>query len=381
MLVADTATRHAAESAYARLPDAARAIRAEADAALTAGPFSVMDKRQIPPSGDRHDYMSLGTYWWPDPAHPGGPYIRRDGHVNPEIERFDRPRLSEMADAVVRLSAAWHLGRDAAHGGRAALLLRTWFLDPATRMNPHLRYGQSIPGVCDGRCIGIIDSECLARIADAEALLDGAPGWSAAERHALHAWMSAYLDWLLHDPLGRAESAERNNHGTCYDVQVVALALHLGRREEARGILAAVPERRTIVQIEADGSQPLELARTRSWTYSLKNLCALLNLASWGRAMGIPVWEASGADGRSIARAVDFMARTTLGGQPWMQPQLGGVEPSELLPALVRAAQLDPSRRQALDAAGIDSDLVCLRTFAGMPLGAVGAIGGRRGFN
>src|SRR5438552_2649323 len=47
----------------------------EAAAALVAGPFSVMDKQRTPPSGDKHDYVSMGPDWWPDATKPGGlPY-------------------------------------------------------------------------------------------------------------------------------------------------------------------------------------------------------------------------------------------------------------------------------------------------------------------
>ncbi len=42
-------------------------IRA-ADKAMTDGPWSVTDKTRTPPSGDRHDYMSIAPYFWPDPA-------------------------------------------------------------------------------------------------------------------------------------------------------------------------------------------------------------------------------------------------------------------------------------------------------------------------
>ena len=38
-----------------------------ADAAQVAsqGPWSVMEKPLTPASGDKHDYMSVGSYWWP----------------------------------------------------------------------------------------------------------------------------------------------------------------------------------------------------------------------------------------------------------------------------------------------------------------------------
>lgn len=366
MLVITPETVRAAENAYARNPAAAARLKTAADAAMTAGPFSVMDKTLVPPSGDKHDYMSLGPYWWPDPDRADGiPYLRRDGQINPETERFDRPRLNQMVSAVMVLAIAWHLTRIPAYPVRAALLLRTWFLDPATRMNPHLRFGQSIPGRCEGRCIGIIDTECLAHLVDAATLLGDAPAWPMAEQDGLRTWLASYLDWLLTSDLGREEAAERNNHGTCYDVQVVALALFLGRTDLARQILSRVPERRILPQIGADGRLPLELARTRAWFYSILNTDALLNLAGWGRTLGVDLWGFAGSDGRSIPKALDWLTPFALAGQPWTHQELGGWNGGRLHPALVRAAQFDPDRRQDLEAAGIDVDLVCLQIAAG----------------
>jgi hypothetical protein len=357
---------------------------AAAEAALSAGPFSVMQKAALPPSGDRHDFMSLGTYWWPDPARPDGrPYLRRDGEVNPQIEDFDRPRLSQMADAVSTLAMAAHLSGDGRFAPRAALLLRTWFVDPATRMNPHLRYGQAIPGICEGRCIGIIDTECLARVADGVTLLEAQGAWSGSDRRALRDWLTAYLDWLVTSPLGMAEAEERNNHGTCYDVQVVALALHLGRMDLAQAVLARVGERRIAVQIEADGRQPLELARTKAWTYSLKNLFALLNLAGWAGQLGIDLWGYRSGGGGSIAQALEWMIPYALGERPWTHPEIGGFTGAHLFPALMRAGQMPNGERyrEALKSADVSEDEVCLKTVTHCPLGAAGATGDRRGFH
>ena len=62
----------------------------EADKALQFGPVSVMEKKALPPSGDRHDYMSLAPYHWPDPAKADGlPYIRKDGQTNTEVKEYN----------------------------------------------------------------------------------------------------------------------------------------------------------------------------------------------------------------------------------------------------------------------------------------------------
>src|SRR5207302_773663 len=83
-------------------------------------------KRRVPPSGDKHDYVSMGPYWWPNPAKRGGlPYVRRDGERNPEMrDDYDAPRLAATTGAVTTLGLAYYFTDDEKYARRAALLLR-----------------------------------------------------------------------------------------------------------------------------------------------------------------------------------------------------------------------------------------------------------------
>jgi hypothetical protein len=139
-------------------------LLAEASVALQEKPVSVMDKPQAPASGDRHDYLSFALYFWPDPTKKDGlPYVRRDGQANPESEgeRSDKPRLKKMARLTKILALAYSLTGDERYAAQAALQLRTWFLDPTTRMNPHLNYAQVIPGLTAGRSFGVLEGSYL----------------------------------------------------------------------------------------------------------------------------------------------------------------------------------------------------------------------------
>ena len=79
------------DNAKALNSEATKYLIREADKNLTSNIITVMDKPMTPPSGDKHDYMSMGRYWWPNPATADGlPYIRKDGVVNPEIDKLDR---------------------------------------------------------------------------------------------------------------------------------------------------------------------------------------------------------------------------------------------------------------------------------------------------
>ncbi len=274
-----------------RLTLSLRALTARADNWLDQGPWTVVDKPKPAPGGDVHDYLSQAPYWWPSqPAtadNPWGcPYVQRDGQRNPEVDTgTDRQDVEKVFDSTYDLALAWYYTGRKQYAEKAAQVLRTWFLDPATRMNPNLDHGQFIPCKYDGRAIGVIDfSQSYTSVLDAIALLDtGAPGWSRRDRAAMLAWNTGYRDWLTDSAFGKEEGAARNNHGTFYDMQLAALAYATGDKDLARRTVLAARGLRIDPQIAADGSQPQELARTRSWHYSTFDLVAYTRLAAIGR--------------------------------------------------------------------------------------------------
>jgi len=299
-----------------------------------------MDKQQIPPSGDKHDYMSQAPYWWPNPNSPDGlPYIRRDGQRNPEISRIpDHANIGRISDAVQTLALAYWFTGGQQYAQKATQLIRTWFLDPNSRMNPNLNFAQGIPGITDGRGTGLIETRGLVHVVDAIGLLAGSTSWTQQDQDGMKQWFSSFLTWMLKSANGRQEAEATNNHGTYYDLQVACYALFIGDQDLARDVLQAAATKRIAVQIEPDGSQPLELVRTRSWGYSIGNLSGLTALAEVGRGIGIDLWGYQTEDGRSIRRALDYLVPFALGQRIWARQQLGGLRPASLCPLLRRAA-------------------------------------------
>lgn len=329
--------------------DAVDTLTKEADALLDVPPPTVTAKRLPAPSGDPHDYASLAPYYWPDhSAADGLPYVRRDGRRNPESDdpQFtDRGRAGLLGSAMETLGLAWRFTGEKRYAEHAAAFARTWFIDEATRMNPHLRYAQAIRGTNDGRGAGIIEGRDLVDAIDAVSLIDDAGVLSAADREDITTWAGDYLDWLLQSDPGRRERAATNNHGTFFDTQIVQLALATGRRDLAVGVLKDAGPRRIAAQIEPDGSQPHELVRTKSLGYSAFNLQALCHLATLAEHVGIDLWQYETRDGRSIRRAIDFLVPYVSAPHRWPYEQIRRMEPADFATILWRAGIVyhDPS--------------------------------------
>ncbi|MDB4485748.1 alginate lyase family protein [bacterium] len=317
-------------------------LKKDAKIALREGPWSVVSKKLTPPSGDPHDYMSVGPYWWPDPKKEDGlPYIRRDGKVNPERMDYDNVGLSKTAKGSATLALAWYFTGEDRYADQATKLLRTWFLDPKTRMNPNLNFGQAIPGKSEGRGIGIIDTVCLIQVVDSAILLEGSKAWTAQDSEALRKWMADYLHWLRTSKNGLEEKATKNNHGTWYDAQCVSLALYTGKKDLAREILGET-KKRIASQIEPDGTQPHELSRTKTWDYSLMNLRGFFTLARLAEHLDSDLWNHPSVEKSSLRTALDWLTPFATGKSKWTHKQISRFNPGKLDIHLRHAAKAYP---------------------------------------
>jgi hypothetical protein len=320
--------------------DAWAALKADADKALSVERFSVVDKGLTPPSGNKHDYMSQAPYFWPDPSKPGGvPYMRKDGERNPEINAItDHLAIDGLVANTQTLALAYYFSGDERYAAKAAALVRAYFLEPATRMNPNLEYAQFIPGVNSGRGIGLIETRGFTRVVDAIGLIEGSNAWTPADDRGVKQWFAEFLRWLQESRNGKDEAAAKNNHGTYYDLQIVSYALFLDRQPLAREVLERAKQKRVAAQIEPDGKMPLELARTNAWSYSAMNLDGMTELATLGDRAGVDLWHYDTADGRSIRKAILYLVPFAFGEKKWDAEQINGFSGPALFPVLRRAA-------------------------------------------
>lgn len=308
-------------AAFAALPASARGVGLDIAAIdrrrilraatlyLAEQPVTVTASRAERSPGSRHDYYSEGDYWWPDPADPAGPYVRRDGYSNPA--RFDahRQALIRLSVQVPALIAAWRITRDLRYARHAERHLNAWFADPETRMAPHLNFAQAIIGINTGRGIGVIDTLHLVEVARAISVIDHvAPRrFRLTQGKAIRDWFRAYLTWLTTSKNGTDERDEENNHGSCWALQAAEFARLVGDAQVRAFVRDRFRTRLIPDQVAPDGRQPLELARTKPYSYSLFNLDVLAALAHVASDDG-DLWRFATADGRSLAGALAFMA-------------------------------------------------------------------------
>ncbi|MAX25742.1 MAG: hypothetical protein CMJ19_14685 [Phycisphaeraceae bacterium] len=324
-------TRDALAKGSADLQQAVDCLTAIAQSKLDEPLPSVVDDPITPPSGDHHDYTSLGTYWWPNPDTDDGlPYIRRDGQRNPQTLGADFTALCDVVELITIQILAWRLTDQTPFAQKAIDALRHFFLDPQSAMNPHLKYAQRIPGHCDGRGIGLIDTHRLIPVTELLPLLRDSELWQNEDEQGMQLWFTRYLDWFEQSDLGQTERNEHNNHGTWHDAQVVAFALYTNQSQRALQVLEQVAPKRIDQHLASDGSQPHEEARTLSLTYSIFNLEAMLAMTIWGQTLGIDLWEHVGPNGQTLNTAVDYLTAYQDCIDTWPKEQIKPASPTKL---------------------------------------------------
>ena len=307
----------------AELMESYRKLLKDADKALQSPLVSVMEKKGMPPSGDKHDYMSLAPYFWPDPAKPDGlPYIRKDGQTNPEVKEYkDKEYMPALCDDALTLGLAYYFSDNGAYAEHAAALLRTWFLDPATRMNPNLNFAQAIKGVNDGRGAGLIDSRHFVKVIDAIGLLQGSKYWKEEDQKGMQQWFADFLNWMQTSKNGIAEMNAKNNHGAWYDAQRLAMALFTGNNELAKKIAQNAAERLD-KQMDDNGSFPAEMERTISLHYTVFAMEAFFKIARMSEFTGFDFWNTTTPTGKSLKKAFEAVKPYLLQEKEWTGQQI-----------------------------------------------------------
>ena len=323
----------------AQIMPAYKLLLKDADKALEFGPVSVMEKTNNPPSGNKHDYMSLAPYYWPDPSKPDGlPYIRKDGQTNPEVKEYkDKEYLPKLCESVHALSLAYYFSGEKVYAEHAAKLIRVWFLDTATRMNPNLNFGQAMKGTNTGRGAGMIDTRHLVKVVDAIGLLQTSKYWTSKDQQGMKEWFTAFLDWMQTSKIGRDEMAANNNHGAWYDAQRLAMSLFIKDHEQVKKIIASAQDRLD-KQMDNDGRFPKEMERTISLHYTAFVMHAFFVIAQMADNAGVDLWNYTSPSGKSLRKAFDALRPYLAQEKAWEGQQIKNFDYEEGYSLMMEAA-------------------------------------------
>ena len=295
-------------------------VLAAAKRYLGEPPITVTAVRATRSAGGPHDFFSEGDYWWPDPANPDGPYIRRDGETNPDNFVAHRDAMRRLSQIVPALAAAFQITGDRRYARHAAEHLRAWFVAESTRMSPHLLYGQAIKGIATGRGIGIIDTIHLVEVARAARVLEQLGAISGKTLAGTKQWFHAYLGWITTHPYGIEERNNGNNHAAAWALQVAAFADLVGDESRLAEMRSFLKERLIPEQMAADGGFPRELARTKPYGYSLFQLDVMGMLTEILSTPNENLWAFTTSDGRGMRRALEFMYPFIKDKSTWPRP-------------------------------------------------------------
>ena len=299
-----------------------RRLRAEAERRLKEGPWTVTAERPQGIAMDIHEYYSEAPYWWPQSEDPKAPYVRKDGLANPARFLANKTALNAMADAVFTLGTAAYLLDDPRYAQRAVRIIRTWFLDPKTRMNPSLDNAQAIRNLNSGRGAGILDGRVFIRAIQGMEFLEQTGACDPKEQAALKKWFQDYLHWLLTSTPADAEKHSGNNHASWWTAQTAAIATFVEDDPAQKIAFNFYRDHIFPHQIKPDGSAPREELRTRSLSYSAFNLEAFTVTCRIAQLHGVDLWSVS-AKAATIATVIEYLQPFLADPKKWPKEQIG----------------------------------------------------------
>ena len=296
-------------------------ILIKANEYLKLEPVTITASFSIRSAGNKHDFFSEGDYWWPNPENPTGPYIQKDGLTNPDNFVAHRKAMIRFSQIVGTLTSAYLITKEEKYIDHAFKHLSAWFIDTTTSMNPSLLYAQAIKGKVTGRSIGIIDMIQMIEVAQSVFVLQNFKPEKKEAVQKIKKWFENYLQWVTTHPYGVEEKEAKNNHGTCWVMQVAVFAKLVNNQQ----LLDECKTRFTTIllpgQLDKGGAFPLELKRTKPYGYSLFNLDAMTTICFVLSTKKNNLWDITYSDNRSLKEAIEFMVPFVAKKETWKYPK------------------------------------------------------------
>lgn len=282
-------------------------VLAEAAWAMGQSPITVTAESAPRSAGGKHDFFSEADYFWPNPNNPDGPYVNRDGETNPNNFVAHRKAMIRLSNIIGSLASAYQLTGDEKYVKQALSHLKAWFVDPETLMNPNLSFAQAVKGSSTGRSWGIIDTIHLMEVAQGIMVLEKAKSMDKQTLAVIKKWFADYILWLNTSKNGRAEKFAKNNHSTCWAMQVASFAKLCNDETMLDSLRNSYKTVLLPKQMAVDGSFPLELERTKAYGYSIFNLDAMTMICQILSTQTDNLWKFETSDGKSIQKGINYL--------------------------------------------------------------------------
>ncbi|TCD26329.1 alginate lyase [Pedobacter psychrodurus] len=282
-------------------------ILAEAAWAMQQKPVTVTASSSPRSAGGKHDFFSEADYFWPDPQNPNGPYINRDGLTNPDNFLDHRKAMVRFSKIIGALASAYKITADEKYVKQAVKHFQAWFINSETLMNPNLLFAQAVKGKFTGRNYGIIDTIHLMEVAQGALIMEKAKAFDPQTAKGVKKWFADYIIWLNTSKPGIQEKTVKNNHATCWAMQVASFAKLCGDENMLDSLRTSYKTILLPNQMGTDGSFPLEMARTKPYGYSIFNLDAMTMLCQILSTPKDNLWNFETADGKSIKKGLSYL--------------------------------------------------------------------------
>lgn len=117
--------------------------------------------------------------------------------------------INDASQAVIYNAIAYALESTSTYSKNVANLINTFFLAPATKMNPNMNFGQIVrgpgPDGVSGTFTGVLDLRGIVKIINGIAIVKaaGSPDWTQAFDQQMNFWLTDYVNWLKTSSVGQ----------------------------------------------------------------------------------------------------------------------------------------------------------------------------------
>lgn len=271
---------------------------------MQEGPWAVTDKppNSVAPSGDPHDYYNIINNFRPLQMEDGsydltapfikdkrvpGTYLYEDGS-----EQWDVSRISAMQHNVTVWSLAYYFTEEKKFAKKAVEAIDMWFINPETRMNPHMEYSQVKwnHNITLWKGDGVIEFRGVYFLLDAIRLLQEAGQFTDEQNYQLNEWFSAFLEWLETSDLAIRTMVTPDFFGLYYDLMVSSIAVFVRHDVKAMNYFYNTNSRLR-AHVDDEGVFILEKPKTHCEHLTMFALEGWNAMSRIAQSMGVDIWN------------------------------------------------------------------------------------------